>query len=166
MRRNIRMEVRLLLPKSKAESLIQRFEPDECKEDDGESLNLRILKREDGPERPKNDYSSILLECSSRESVYQVFLKSIIERREDGEHLPLKELIARYGIRELEVRGIDKEGGILETFLYETDRVCQYRAEFATESWPKTKLQGCPCYRDLLNRMLDVNENKEVSFNA
>ena len=161
MRRQVTIDIRVLMSKTKTERLLEHIVPDEKKEIDDKTINLTLIGKEEGPARARGDYASLVLSCTGRNSVYQLFVQPTVEKIADSEHMTLLDLLTPYGIKELEVRGLNPNEGLYEHFTYSAENGGKYTLEFGLDQWPREKLKASADYKAMLSSILAVSGNNE-----
>lgn len=133
----------------------------EKKDTDDKTVNLTVIGKEEGPVRARGDYASLVISCIGMNSVYQLFVQSTIDKIADAEHMTLLDLLTPYGVKELEIRGINPSEGYYEHFLYSGETGCKYSLEFGLDQWPKEKLKASADYRRLLVAFEGLSKTNE-----
>ena len=152
----------VVLLKKNNGAFLNTFVPDEEKESDDKTLDLKLIKMVDG-EAKGRDYMTLQIEADSRSSVYDLFYKYLSDKRTDLEHFNFEELHDLFSIKEFKVTGYHLNSSEVETFEYIDGHETIYTSKLANDVWAKKKIESDLSYMAIMDYF---KKNKEANKHA
>lgn len=161
MRRNTKISITVLLTKKNVGPLLESFVPDEEKENEDKSIDLKIMEAKEIASKGK-DFVLYRVDCDSRKSVYDLFYSGLSSKKEDYEHIGLMNMLSRFNIKEFKAFGFNMLTGEKERLDYAEGQVTSYFSTIATDFWSKQKNESDMGYVALMGLL----KEKEARANA
>lgn len=162
MKRNIKISINVLLLKKNSQAFINALIPDEEKDLDIKTFDLKVKEVNEGKAKGRGDYVSYSLECDSRKTVYEIFYKHLSDRKGDLEHYTMDEAINRFLIKEMKAISINLDTREEERFDYVQDQGARYSSTIPTDFWSNAKTEATiNSYQSLLGFINKAKEEKK-----